>query len=157
MPTEPSKTLIIPSRIADAHKLQQTVMAEVGAAGFSDEAVFAVRLALDEALSNAVRHGNRLDASKHVTVHYAVTPQRVCITVEDEGPGFDPNVVPDPTCDENLDRPHGRGLMLMRAYMTDVQYNPQGNRVTMVKHRDCPLPKSGSSPEGATTNYSPKL
>ncbi len=116
-------------------------MEAVKAAGFPEEPSFAVRLALDEALSNAVRHGNKLDASKSVTVEYEVSPTRVTISVTDQGPGFDPESVPDPTLDENLDQPHGRGLMLIKAYMTEVTYSARGNRVTMTKTCDCTLPR----------------
>ena len=55
------------------------------------------------------------------------------VAVEDEGQGFDPSAVPDPTADENLELPHGRGLVLMRAYMDEVSFNAKGNRVTMRK------------------------
>ena len=62
----------------------------------------------------------------------------IWVEVIDEGSGFNPNDVPDPTCDENLEKPCGRGILLMRNYMTHVEYNAQGNRVTMEKHRSDP-------------------
>lgn len=97
---------------------------------------FAVRLALEEALTNAFRHGHRtLPCDTPVTVDLVVGPQEVTITVEDQGPGFSPDDVPDPTLDENLDKPAGRGLMLMRAYMASITYNERGNRVTLVYRR----------------------
>jgi serine/threonine-protein kinase RsbW len=74
-------------------------------------------------------------------VEYTVSPSGVTISVADEGLGFDPGKVADPTLDENLDQPHGRGLMLMKAYMTEVSFNRRGNRVTMSKRSDCPLPR----------------
>ncbi len=141
MPNALTKTLVIPSTLADAHDAQEAIMEVVKAAGFPEESSFAVRLALDEALSNAVRHGNKLDESKKVTVEYAISATRVTISITDEGPGFEPEAVPDPTLDENLDQPHGRGLMLMKAYMTEVHYSDNGKRVTMTKMRDCPLPR----------------
>ena len=56
------------------------------------------------------------------------------IQIADQGGGFDPGALPDPTSDENLEKPCGRGVMLMRAYMDEIQYNPRGNSVRMVKY-----------------------
>jgi serine/threonine-protein kinase RsbW len=101
-----------------------------------DEAdVFAVHLALEEALVNAIKHGNHKDRSKSVDVVCRLKPDRVQIEITDEGEGFDPAAVPDPTTEENLEIPSGRGLMLMRCYMTSLEFNPKGNRVTMEKVR----------------------
>jgi serine/threonine-protein kinase RsbW len=130
----------ISSTLTDAHHAQERVMRAVEEAGFTPTSGFAIRLALDEALSNAVKHGNKLDPAKHVDVEYTVNDQGIVIRIRDEGAGFEPSDVPDPTLDENLERPHGRGIMLMRAYMTEVGYEEQGNCVMLVKTRDCPLP-----------------
>jgi len=105
----------------------------VKGAGYCADAVFAVKLALEEALINAVKHGNRDDPAKTVTIEYDVDAREVRIAVTDEGEGFRPADVPDPTADENLECPTGRGIMLMRAYMDRVDYNRQGNSVRMVK------------------------
>ncbi len=137
----PVKKLVIHSRVSEAHQAQQTIMKEAAAHRFTNDAGFAVRLALDEALSNAIHHGNRDDPHKHITLDYQITDERVRICVCDEGAGFNPDAVPDPTLDENLQRPHGRGIMLMRAYMTQVIFNDRGNCVTLVKRRNCPLPR----------------
>ncbi|MBX3365587.1 MAG: ATP-binding protein [Phycisphaeraceae bacterium] len=97
---------------------------------------FAIHLALEEAVSNAFRHGHKLlppDAA--VTVEAHVDARRVRIAVEDQGPGFTPDTIPDPTLDENLAKPDGRGLMLIRAYMTRVDFNPRGNRLEMTYER----------------------
>ena len=115
-------------------------MGAVEEAGFTPTSGFAIRLALDEALSNAVKHGNKLDPAKFVEVEYTVSDEGICIRIRDEGPGFEPATVPDPTLDENLERPHGRGIMLMRAYMTEVGYEDQGTCVMLIKTNDCPLP-----------------
>lgn len=97
---------------------------------------FAVRLAVEEALTNAFRHGHRtLPRETPVTLDLTIGPEEVRISVEDQGPGFTPEAVPDPTLDENLDKPAGRGLMLMRAYMASIDYNAKGNRVTLVYRR----------------------
>lgn len=133
--------LVIPSELAEICRTQQTIVNKVSEAGFNENAAFAVRLALDEALSNAVRHGNCGDPNKQVVVEYCIDDTGVMITITDEGCGFNPKQVPDPTRDENLHRPNGRGIMLMKAYMSEVRYNDRGNRLTLVKRRDCPLPK----------------
>ena len=96
---------------------------------------FGVQMALEESLSNAIRHGNKLDESKRVHVECKVSPERFWLRVTDEGPGFKPQAVPDCTADENLDCQGGRGLALIQAYMTYVQYNECGNSVTMEKTR----------------------
>ena len=84
---------------------------------------------------NAIKHGNGLDASKEVHVLSELTERRFWIQISDEGPGFNPEDVPDPTLDENLELPSGRGLMLMRTFMAKVEFNERGNKVTMEKHR----------------------
>ena len=103
--------------------------------GFDDHARFAILTALEEALSNAVLHGNRNDPAKALTVEYSADATTVAIVVQDEGFGFDPAAVPDPTRPENVDIPSGRGIMLMRAYMTEVEFDPPGNRVRMTYRR----------------------
>ena len=119
-----------------AHEDQQFEQAVIKAAGaLPKEHQQTFLSALEEALSNAIRHGNRFDANKKITVSSCVGAEQTAITVADEGEGFDPGAVPDPTVDENLEKPCGRGIMLMRAYMDEVMYNKAGNEVRMVKHR----------------------
>ncbi len=139
-PTTTNK-LQIPSRLRDALLLQQKIVKLVKEKAYGREAVFAIRLALDEALSNAVRHGNVSNPSKHVSVEYAIDEDQCWIQVRDEGKGFDPEALPDPTLDENLTRPNGRGVMLIKAYMTEVEFSDHGRCVTMIKRRDCRRPQ----------------
>jgi serine/threonine-protein kinase RsbW len=103
--------------------------------GFSERDLFGIRLAVEEALVNAIRHGHRNDTSKTVSVRYETSAQQFLIEVQDEGPGFDPDSVADPLAPENLERPGGRGVFLMRHYMTWVSFNERGNCVTMCRHR----------------------
>jgi serine/threonine-protein kinase RsbW len=103
--------------------------------GYGERELFGVRLALEEAIVNAVKHGNRNDSSKAVRVRYQTTEQQFLVEVQDEGPGFDPEGVPDPLAPENLERPGGRGVFLMRHYMTWVSFNERGNCVTMCRRR----------------------
>jgi serine/threonine-protein kinase RsbW len=104
-------------------------------AGYSGHETFGVRLALEEAIVNAIKHGHHNDASKQVEVRYHLSDDCLLAEVQDQGPGFDPGSVPDPLAPENLDREGGRGLHLMRCYMTWVRYNQSGNCVTMCKRR----------------------
>lgn len=140
MGLSPTKRLVFPSKASEVPGVLQTILSDVQAGGFGPDAVFAIRLALDEALSNAVRHGNCGDPEKQVAVEYAVTSEAFKASVTDEGCGFKPDHLPDPTRHENIERPCGRGVMLMKAYMSQVTYNDQGNCVTLVKNRNCPLP-----------------
>lgn len=132
---------VFPSKLSEVPAAQSAVVDAAKDAGFAEDALFAIRLALDEALTNAVRHGNGSDPSKNVTVQYTATPERLTVEIEDEGPGFCLGDVPDCTAEENLGRPHGRGVMLMRAYMTDVKFNKCGNRVTLIKDGGCKQPR----------------
>jgi serine/threonine-protein kinase RsbW len=123
----------IPSDTGEARKVQEQIESRLQALQVSEKEIFSVRLALEEALVNAIKHGNQLDRSKKVHISYRFLPDRLEVQITDEGCGFDPGDVPDPTAVENLERPCGRGLMLMRHYMTEVNYNDRGNSVVMAK------------------------
>jgi serine/threonine-protein kinase RsbW len=98
--------------------------------------VFSVRLALEEALVNAIKHGNGMDPTKSVQIECSISQDLARIEIEDEGEGFEPEEVPDPTDPANLERPCGRGLMLMRSFMSLIEFNESGNRVTLEKQRE---------------------
>lgn len=134
------KSWTIPSTNAAAAQVQQEIVAAIEQQSYKLEVIFAVRLALDEALVNAVKHGNSGDSSKTVYVEFTINEDRMVIQIEDQGPGFVPDNLPDPTAEENLSRPNGRGVMLMRAYMTEVGFNERGNRVILTKRSDCRRP-----------------
>ena len=131
----PFTDVIIPSDTSEARRLQEEIEQQIAVLKVSEQEVFSVRLALEEALVNAIKHGNQMDRSKKVRVAYRFLLDRLEIHITDEGTGFDPEDVPDPTAVENLERPCGRGLMLMRHYMTEVVYHAPGNRLTMSKIR----------------------
>ena len=94
------------------------------------------RVGLTEALSNAMLYGNSRDPSKRVLVEIAFLDECIQARVTDQGSGFDPATVPDPTTPENLTKPCGRGLFLMRKLLDEVSYNAQGNQVTLVLKLD---------------------
>jgi serine/threonine-protein kinase RsbW len=120
---------------AEVPVLLDEVIAALARFDYGAKDAFAVRLALDEAVTNAVKHGHRHDPGKKTHVSWTVTTSAVKLVVEDEGPGFDPARVPDPSLPENQQRPCGRGLFLMRTYMSWVRFNGRGNRVVMCRYR----------------------
>lgn len=126
---------VIPTDLTAAGRLAEELLRKAEAQGYPESMRFAIRLALEEALSNAIEHGNKFDPNKSVTVVAEVDDDRAAITIADEGDGFDPATVPDPTVDENLEKPCGRGIMLMRAYMDTVKFNKRGNEVCLVKSK----------------------
>ena len=133
---EPSQfEVTIPSDTSQGHEVQERILNLLEEHAFAMKDLFGVKLALEEAIVNAIKHGNGMDPSKSVYVKCEVDHERVRIIIEDEGPGFDPSNVPDPTDDDNLDKPSGRGLMLMKAFMTTIEYNARGNRVLLEKVR----------------------
>jgi serine/threonine-protein kinase RsbW len=132
--------LTIPSDYAASRDVQKAILDEVSRCNYGEGCFFAIKLALEEGMNNAVKHGNKLDPAKKVRVDYSVTPQRFEITIEDEGPGFDPTKIPDPTAEENLEKCSGRGLLLIGAYMTKVEYLNGGRTLHMVKVNDCVRP-----------------
>jgi len=90
------------------------------------------RVGLTEALSNAMLYGNAHDPSKRVRVEVTLSPGAIRARVTDQGVGFNPAAVPDPTCPENVCKSGGRGLFLMRQLLDEVSFNAQGNQVTLV-------------------------
>ena len=123
------------SDTAEVVPLLERVVSTMAEYGYPPRTCRELRLALEEAVINGLRHGNGGDASKRVVVRYWVGAEEVLAEVEDEGPGFDPAGLPDPTAPENLDRPCGRGLLLIRYYTTWFRYHGRGNHLTLGKRR----------------------
>lgn len=124
-----------PNDAESRREMERHLFEEVERQGYPAAAQFPLRLAIEEAVMNAFKHGHRNLPEASVKVTWSVEPARVTISVEDQGPGFVPDDVPDPTSPELLEKPSGRGLMLMRAYMAKIEYSPRGNKVTMVYER----------------------
>lgn len=125
--------IVIATDTHEAHRVQEIIVERLAACGFSERDIFGIKLALEEALVNAMKHGNRMDQTKKVEITFRVEGNAFLVCIADEGRGFNPEDVPDPTLDENLERPCGRGLMLMRYYMDQVQFLQRGNVVLMSK------------------------
>lgn len=123
------------SDVLEGRRAMEVLLARLESYEWVQADLFGVHLALEEALVNAIRHGNKEDLGKRVQLVCKICDKRLRIEVADEGPGFDPTDVPDPTATDNLEVPSGRGIMLMRNFMHHVEYNAAGNRVVMERHR----------------------
>lgn len=137
----------IPSDTSEARTLLDNLLSQLGDYGWPEEDKFGIHLAVEEALMNAIKHGNQRDPEKSVDVKYFLSSEMLRVSITDEGEGFDPNDVPDPTLDENLELPSGRGLMLMRTFMSLVEYNEKGNAVLMEKMKSPPESASDAPAE----------
>lgn len=125
--------VIIPSDTIRGQEVQERIISHMEQYQFSDRDIFSMRLALEEGIINAIKHGNRLDLEKTVRIAWGISAEKVRVVIQDEGPGFKPESIPDPTADENLERPCGRGIMLMKAFLDLMQYNDCGNQLTIEK------------------------
>ena len=123
----------IPSDFDRGREVQQRILDAVERHAFSSDAQFAIRLALEEALINAIKHGNKLDADKQVKIVARVTDEAAEIEIHDEGAGFDRDDIPDPTLEENLAKCSGRGVLLIEAYMSEAEWTDGGRRLRMLK------------------------
>ena len=130
--------LSLPSRIDTIATAAAAVAEFVGRSGISDDAAFGIDMAVREAVTNAVLHGNRQDEDKTVDLTLKSSPDAVEISVHDQGPGFNPSEVPDPTAEENILKTSGRGIFFMRSFMDEVVWSlpPEGGTtVRMLKRR----------------------
>lgn len=129
------RTVRLPSERGSSRLVTDELLEQLGQHGWPPDEIFAIHLAAEEALVNAVVHGNRLDPTKTVHVECEVSADLVRLEVTDEGAGFDPASVPDCTLEERLEAPSGRGVMLMRSFMSRIAYNAKGNSVVLEKRR----------------------
>lgn len=121
-----------PSRVRFVREVVSEVVEACERLAFSgSRATLNLRVAVGEALSNAILYGNQEDPGKTVRVAAALSPGSAEVTVTDEGPGFDPQAILDPTRPENRERSHGRGLFLLRSLTDDVRFNEVGNSITL--------------------------
>jgi serine/threonine-protein kinase RsbW len=123
----------------DMLEVVQTVLQQIaGLAGFDEDANHYMSVAVRESVVNAIKHGNRMDETKHVEVVVNLTPGALEVEIHDEGKGFEPGDVADPLAPENLLKADGRGIFFMRSFMDEVSYSfpPRGGTlVRMVKSR----------------------
>ncbi len=127
---------VIASDTKAARQVLDEMLAQLEAQHWQQRDIFAVHLATEEALVNAICHGNESDVAKNVHVVCRLSGDRIRIEIGDEGGGFDPAALPDPTEGDQLHVPCGRGVMLMKAFMSRVEFNEHGNVVVMEKDRN---------------------
>ena len=136
--TEETTELTLPSRIESIAEAANVAAKVVSRSGFGEEAAFGIDLAVREAVTNAILHGNKQDETKSVEIAFTKFSDELVITIRDRGEGFDPAAIPDPTAEQNLLKATGRGILFMRAYMDEVEwtYHPAGGTVVrMTKKR----------------------
>jgi len=131
--TEETVELKLPSRIEAIGEAAGAAMDAARRLGFADDALFGVELAVREAVTNAVLHGNQSDESKPVEVGLSGTEAELVITVRDRGAGFDPEAVADPTAAENILKASGRGILFMRTFMDEVTWERPPEGGTLVR------------------------
>ena len=116
-------------------KASANILKDMDETGYSDENIRKMKLTITELLANAIGHGNQDDHSKKVILGHIVETSVTTVAVMDEGTGFDPSEVPDPTLPENLTKDHGRGLYIVRNYVDEIHFNKRGNRILICKNR----------------------
>jgi len=130
----------IPSILCEGLALQEKIIQLMERFSYSARDVFAVRLSFEEGLANAIKHGNQLDESKVVRVTCRIDVGKMRVEIQDQGAGFELEAVPDPTQEEFIERPTGRGLLLMRVYMNHCEFTDRGRCLIMERERNSPLP-----------------
>jgi serine/threonine-protein kinase RsbW len=136
--TAETTELSLPSRIETVATAAAAVAEFLSRSGISEDSAFGIDMAVREAVTNAVLHGNRQDDNKTVDVTLKSSPDAVEISVHDQGVGFNPEDVPDPTAEENILKASGRGIFFMRNFMDEVSWliRPEGGTtVRMLKRR----------------------
>jgi serine/threonine-protein kinase RsbW len=129
--TEETTQLSLPSRVESIDEAAQAAAEAARRAGLTDEALFGLDMAVREAVTNAVLHGNRQDEAKPVEISFDARGGEFVVAVRDRGEGFDPTRVADPTAEENLLKASGRGILFMRTFMDSVEWSrhPEGGTV----------------------------
>ena len=126
------KEINILSEISNIRKIE-TVIDELSAElSINKDAYGKILVATLEAVNNAIIHGNKTDSTKQVRVGFYIENSNLAITVEDEGKGFNPEKIPDPTAPSNIENLHGRGVYLMTSLADNIEFNSNGNQVKMV-------------------------
>jgi len=123
----------IPSKIDNMPKLIATLLKKLEVVSFKEDEILDIRLCLEEAIINAIKHGNRMNPDLFVEVQMNVSDQELCIQIRNEGEGFDFKELPNPTIDKNLTKPSGRGVFLIKKLMDEVEFFDKGRGIKMVK------------------------
>ena len=123
----------ISSEIKCIKKVSSEMLDSLSPYKIDEGTLFDIRLCAEEAIRNAIVHGNRSNKKLHVKVNYRLENDRIIIEVEDEGAGFDPRKIADPTGDDNIMKESGRGICLIKRLMDKVDFNQKGNKIRMEK------------------------
>ena len=129
--------LVLDSTLDSVDNAEEMAVGAAHRAGFGEDDLMKIGMAVRESMVNAVVHGNRYNTNKKVHFSVARTPERFTIRIADEGRGFDTGKVPDPLAPENIMRTSGRGIFLIRSFMDEFQIRhlePVGTEVTLVKY-----------------------
>ncbi|HLX84786.1 MAG TPA: ATP-binding protein [Terriglobales bacterium] len=124
------------STLETVNSAEETAGRMAAEAGFDDEEIMKISMAVREAAVNAVLHGNAYDPTKKVTMAFEVTPKDLVISIRDQGKGLDASKIPDPLAPDNLMKTSGRGIFLIRSFMDVVEIHPSqsGTELRMIKH-----------------------
>lgn len=136
-PTSSRVSFTLESSLDSVNKVEQTGEQWAERAGFDDDTVPHIAMAVREAAVNAVLHGNAYDKNKLITASFEITSDSLVIHVADQGPGLDPDGIPDPLAPENILRGSGRGIFLIRSFMDEVHFRQlhPGTELTLIKYR----------------------
>ena len=133
-----SCSIVVDSKLSAVTSVCSQILSVLEQKRFSQDDIFAMHLAVEEAFLNAVKHGNKMDPNKKVQIDCSVDGDKIELSVTDQGEGFDPESIPDPRVGKNLYKPEGRGLLLINSYMDVVGFNKRGNSIHMIRYRDRP-------------------
>ncbi len=128
--------ILIINKMGEIEKVCSIILRAMDNCGFSDRVIKRTKICIFEMAINALVHGNKNDPEKKVLLLYKVAPNKVAISVVDDGEGYDYNALPNPLDDENLLKDFGRGVFIIKNYMDEVQFNARGNRILVVKYHE---------------------
>jgi serine/threonine-protein kinase RsbW len=130
-------SIALPSSLKSVDTIEHTASEYAALAGFDEDTIPNIAMAIREASVNAVLHGNAYHGEKRITASFEVTADDLIVRIADEGTGFNADTVPDPLAPENILRGSGRGIFLIRAFMDEVHFRQlhPGTELTLIKHR----------------------
>ena len=127
-------SLKIPSDIKYIREVSSGILKWLEPRKLDESALFDIRLCVEEVVRNAITHGNNSDLGLKVLISYWLEGDSLIIEVEDEGAGFDPGKMPDPTIEENIMKGSGRGIYIVRKLIDKMEFNDKGNKVRLTKY-----------------------
>lgn len=125
------RTLTIPSKLEQISLIEKIIDEISEKLTITPDVYGKILIATIEGVNNAIVHGNKLDQNKNVTITFRVNPNEISIKITDQGPGFDPNSVPDPTVPENIENISGRGVFLMKRLSDSIKFENNGSTVEL--------------------------